>query len=66
MSDVRVDDAASPPAALGLTSAEARRRREAAGPRRRPRTSRSYLEIVWANVFNLFNLDPRRAAGRRR
>ncbi len=56
MSDVRVDDAASPPAALGLTSAEALRRREAAGPRRRPRTSRSYLEIVWANVFNLFNL----------
>jgi cation-transporting P-type ATPase E len=56
MADVSVEGAASPPSGLGLTSAEARRRREAAGPRRRPRTSRSYLEIVWANVFNLFNL----------
>jgi cation-transporting ATPase E/undecaprenyl-diphosphatase len=42
--------------AHGLTSAEAARRLAAAGPRRRPRTSRSYAEIVWSNTVTVFNL----------
>ncbi len=40
----------------GLTQADAERIRSEMGPRRAPRTSRSYAEIVWANTFTLFNL----------
>ena len=40
----------------GLTQADAERIRSEMGPRRVPRTSRSYAEIVWANTFTLFNL----------
>ncbi len=46
---------AAPPAG-GLTSAEAARRLAQMGPRKGPRTSRSYAEIVWSNTFTLFNL----------
>jgi cation-transporting P-type ATPase E len=41
---------------LGLTEAEAARRLQARGKPPRPRTSRSYLSIVRANVFTVFNL----------
>ncbi len=44
------------PPAGGLTSAEADARLKALGKREGPRTSRSYLEIVWSNTFTLFNL----------
>lgn len=40
----------------GLTSDEAARRRAAAPPRRRPKTSRSYAEILATNTFTVFNL----------
>lgn len=40
----------------GLTQTDADRIRAEMGPRRAPRTSRSYAEIVWANTFTLFNL----------
>lgn len=40
----------------GLTSEEAVRRRAAAGPRKAPRTSRTYAEIVASNTFTVFNL----------
>jgi cation-transporting P-type ATPase E len=43
-------------ASPGLTSEEAARRRDAAGPRRHPRTSRTYAEIVASNTFTVFNL----------
>ncbi len=40
----------------GLTEAEAARILADMGPRRHPRTSRSFAEIVWSNTFTLFNL----------
>jgi magnesium-transporting ATPase (P-type) len=40
----------------GLTEAEAARRLKARGKPPRPSTSRSYLSIVRANVFTIFNL----------
>jgi cation-transporting ATPase E/undecaprenyl-diphosphatase len=40
----------------GLTSEEAARRLAAAGPRRRPKTSRTYAEIAYTNTFTVFNL----------
>lgn len=43
-------------ATLGLTSAEAEARLSASPPRRPPRGSRSYADIVFANTFTLFNL----------
>jgi len=46
--------AAAPP--TGLTEAEASRRLAARGPLRKPATSRSYVSIVRANVFTIFNL----------
>src|SRR5262245_49120115 len=41
---------------IGLTEAEAARRLKARGAPPRPATSRSYLSIVRANVFTVFNL----------
>ena len=41
---------------LGLSSAEAAARLRDAPPRRPPRGSRSYADIVWANTFTVFNL----------
>lgn len=43
-------------APLGLTGAEAARLLAAAPPRRSPRGSRGYGEIVWSNVATVFNL----------
>jgi len=41
---------------VGLSTAEAERRRAERGPVARPATSRSYASIVRANVFTIFNL----------
>lgn len=41
---------------LGLTSAEAARILEENPPRKGPRGSRSFADIVWSNTFTLFNL----------
>ena len=49
-----VDAQAPPPG--GLSTAEAEARLAAAGRGRPPRGSRSYAEIVWSNVFTVFNL----------
>lgn len=43
-------------AALGLSSDEAEERLRAAGPRRRVRPGRTYLQIVAANTLTIFNL----------
>ncbi|MBS1679848.1 MAG: HAD-IC family P-type ATPase [Actinobacteria bacterium] len=43
-------------AATGLSETEAARRLEAAGPREKQRTSRSYVSIAIANTFTVFNL----------
>lgn len=42
--------------AVGLTEAQAAQILADMGPRRGPRTSRSFAEIIWSNTFTLFNL----------
>jgi len=51
-----VADATRAEPLLGLTSDLAAERRRARSRPRRPRGSRSVLEIVWANTFTVFNL----------
>jgi hypothetical protein len=51
-----VESPARPSSSEGLSVAEAERRLAARGGPRRPPPGRSYASIVFANVFNVFNL----------